>query len=167
MFKIKNGRKGFTLLELLVVVLIIGILTAVALPHYKKVTEKAKMMNAVTTVKAIAQAQKRYYLTHNRYARCEELNALDIDLSSSDNCVYEGNLTCNCRKTSNFLYMSNSGANTALAMAVRTPYPYKYFIRINPNNPDKIICGYTGVLSYNPTQIQKELCDKLNETGNL
>ncbi len=52
--------KGFTLLEMLVVVLMIGILSAVALPQYQKSVEKARAAEAVLIGKALQDAMQRY-----------------------------------------------------------------------------------------------------------
>ncbi len=164
MKKIKNNCQGFTLIEMLVVVLIIGILAAVALPQYQRAVEKTKMAEAVLNVKAIAQAQERYYLLHNKYLNCKEFNALDIDIEGSSDCSYSG---CACRQTSNFLYLTSSHSESSIAHAVRTPQPYKYYINIFPSNPNKVHCSYTGKNNYQPSKIQKQLCDKLRETGTL
>jgi len=60
-------NKAFTLIELLIVVLIIGILAAVAVPQYKKAVTKSKAMQGLTLIKEIAQGEELYYLEHGTY----------------------------------------------------------------------------------------------------
>jgi type IV pilus assembly protein PilA len=52
----KKVQQGFTLIELMIVVAIIGILAAVAIPAYQDYTIKAKVGNALTSVDAIKTA---------------------------------------------------------------------------------------------------------------
>lgn len=53
------NKKGFTLVEVLVVVVIIGILSAVALPQYRKVMEKASFTKAEVMAKSLYDSCER------------------------------------------------------------------------------------------------------------
>lgn len=63
-------QDGFTLVELMVVVAIIGLLSAVAIPNFKKYQAKAKMSEAKLQLSAIYTAEAAFYSDYNIYHNC-------------------------------------------------------------------------------------------------
>jgi type IV pilus assembly protein PilE len=61
------GANGFTLLELMIVVVIIAILAAIAIPNYGRYAIRAHRVDGQELLLRVANAQERYYATHNRY----------------------------------------------------------------------------------------------------
>ena len=59
---------GFSLIELMIVIVIIGILSAIAIPNYIKYVRSSRTAEAKTNVNAIAQYNEQYYSENNRYA---------------------------------------------------------------------------------------------------
>lgn len=59
--------KGFTLVELLIVIIIVTILSAVAIPTYIKTVEKARSEEAITNLKLIYDAEGIYRLENDVY----------------------------------------------------------------------------------------------------
>ena len=76
-----KNNKAFTLVELLVVVLIIGILAAIAVPQYQLAVKKSAAVKIMPLLSSMVKEQDVYYLAHGEYA--DEANKLDLYPSCS------------------------------------------------------------------------------------
>jgi type IV pilus assembly protein PilA len=68
MFNRFHNRKGFTLIELMIVVVIIGILAALAIPRFMQATTKSKQSEAKQILKQIYTMQRAYRQETGNYA---------------------------------------------------------------------------------------------------
>ena len=73
---VSGTRKGFTLVELAVVIVIIGVLAAFGVPRFLKSVERTKASEAFAYLSAVRGAQERYIAKEGIYA--DEISKLDI-----------------------------------------------------------------------------------------
>lgn len=95
-----RDARGFTLIELMVVVAIIAILAAFAVPNYLRYGLRARRADAQQSLLRIASAQERYYSTNNGYAT--SLTAIGFTLTTSEKGYYTLSLDPASTSTSKF-----------------------------------------------------------------
>ncbi len=87
---LRRNQGGFTLVELMIVVIIVGILAAVAIPMYQGATERAKASEAVAALGTIRGAMRVYYAEHGTYVNANftlgarVTNGSILDVSDTD-----------------------------------------------------------------------------------
>lgn len=109
----KQGERGFTLVELLVVIIIIGILAAVSLPSFLNQTAKAKQSEAKQNVGAINRIQGALRVENTSFATTFDAVAIG-SLASSSSTVATNNYAYTLTGTTDSATVIARSTDTAL-----------------------------------------------------
>lgn len=129
----RSNKKGMTLLEMMVVVIIIAGMVMVAYPTYLSSLEKGRALEAVRLVSNFVAAQVKYMADNGAYAT--SFKALDVDPSGKDKATNPTVVTDNTVTTQNFVYTLSSATISATSRS----NSYAYNI-IGTYNNDTINC---------------------------
>ncbi|MGB8518051.1 MAG: type IV pilin protein [Gallionella sp.] len=113
-----NKQQGFTLMELVIAVAIIGILTTIALPSYLSSVVRSSREEAQTEILQLASIQEKIFLNSNSYSTATNIIAATYDGTATGGLGWSSGVS----KDKKYTYSCNAcTANSYTILATPTP----------------------------------------------
>lgn len=107
-----KSQQGFSLIELLLVCVIIGIIASIAIPMFARAKVSSENSSTIATLSIMRQTQAIFFTQHRRFARLDELNALQGYLGEVSNDAPCSNPPCLRRGPYRFEITTENGSPT-------------------------------------------------------
>lgn len=120
-----QAKRGFTLVEILIVVVILGILAAIVIPQFTQASTEAKVSSSLSTLQSLRSQIELYKIQHNDF--CPTLDAFDEAMTMCSN--------------SNTTDAADYQARTALNTTTHPYGPYMQSIPLNPWNNSRTLAA--------------------------
>ena len=115
----KSNQRGFTLVELLIVIAIIGVLSTIGIPAFKRMVQKSKKTEAKTNLGGIYTAEQSFFSEYGAYGNNLFKVGFIID-GTNNNLIYSvGFPTSGCASQGTIL----PGTGTTVGKAIQTAFP--------------------------------------------
>lgn len=144
------NNKGYTLMEVLVTVLLIGILSAIAFPQYTKIVERQKGTEILQVLAALGQSQERYFAVNETYSK--DFKFLDADITDRKTGRLATSAILNSKNFTIYLSQDNSEAGAKITAIRNGTHSYKIERIISTG---KICCG-------DDNTADSDICDTLD-----
>lgn len=158
-------KQGFTLIELMVTVIIIGILSTVALPQYTRAVNKARLAEAVTNLGSLQKAVDMYRI-QNRTAAATFLSSGGTRL----NIDFKGRLSCSVSSGCSskfFTYTASCEDSGSCTVTVAPVSTHKWKDYLPTLTATRTVSGLRATWSRTCTNASKDttMCKSLRDAG--